>query len=166
MAVNYSTLLNATHINSTIRPLIGPSREEAYKHYITSLKRYPTFAASFTSLGIYYLEHASPPDTARASKCFQKAVELDPREAEAARKLAEGFAEEREWDLVEVIARRTIEGEGGLTGKSVEGGVAVGELEASAIARSKPTNAWAWKAIGIVEMVSSLPSSTIDSILS
>ncbi len=48
-----------------------------------------------------------------ASKCFQKAFELDAREADAARQLAEGFSEEREWDLVEVVTNRTIEGKGG-----------------------------------------------------
>lgn len=103
----------------------------------------PTFAPAFTSLGIYYSEFVSPPDPTRASKCFQKAFELDPREAEAARRLAEGFAEERDWDLVEVVARRTIEGEGGL-----EGG-----LDAAAASRFQPLNAWAWKAVGIVELV-------------
>jgi superkiller protein 3 len=60
--------------------------------------------------------------------------------------LAEGFAEEREWDLVEVVARRTIEGEGGLDAisKGNEGVTA---------SRYLPTNAWAWKAVGIVELV-------------
>ena len=115
-------------------------REGAYRHFITALKRAPTFAPAFTSLGIYYSDHLSPPDPNRASKCFQKAFELDPREAEAARRLAEGFAEEREWDLVEVVARRTIDGEGGL-----EGGTAT--------ARYLPINAWAWKAVGVVELV-------------
>lgn len=127
------------------------AREEAYRHYITSLKKWASFAPAFTALGIYYLEHASPPDTARASKCFQKAVELDPREAEAARRLAHGFAEEREWDLVEVIARRTIEGEGGWAGG--DGRSSSAEMEATAVARHKPTNSWAWKALGIVELV-------------
>ncbi|TFK87083.1 TPR-like protein [Polyporus arcularius HHB13444] len=117
-------------------------RDEAYKHFVTALKRSPTFAPAFTSLGIYYSEYLSPPDPNRASKCFQKAFELDPREAEAARRLAEGFAEEGEWDLVEVVARRTIEGEGGL-----EDGP-----EAKASRRYLPINAWAWKAVGAVEM--------------
>jgi hypothetical protein len=36
----------------------------------------------------------SPPDPTWASKCFQKAFEPDPQEAYAARRLAEGFAEE------------------------------------------------------------------------
>ncbi|KAI0356305.1 TPR-like protein [Trametes cingulata] len=117
-------------------------REEAYKYFVTSLKRSPNFAPAFTSLGIYYSEFASPPDPNRASKCFQKAFELDPREADAARRLAEGFAEEGEWDLVEVVARRTIEGEGGLE----EG------PEARASRRYLPINAWAWKAVGAVEL--------------
>ena len=104
----------------------------------------PSFAPAFTSLGIYYSEVASPPDPSRASKCFQKAFELDPRETDAAQRLAQGFAEEREWDLVEVVARRTIDGEGGL-----EGGV-----DAVAPARYLPLNAWAWKALGVVELVS------------
>ncbi|KAI0371043.1 TPR-like protein [Pilatotrama ljubarskyi] len=117
-------------------------REEAFKYFVTSLKRYPSFAPAFTSLGIYYSEFASPPDPNRASKCFQKAFEFDPREADAARRLAEGFAEEGEWDLVEVVARRTIEGEGGL-----EQGP-----EARASRRYLPINAWAWKAVGAVEL--------------
>lgn len=100
-------------------------------------------------MGIYYLESADPPDPTRASKCFQKAFELDPRETEAARRLAHSFADEREWDLVKVVARRTIEGEGGLGG-------GLGDAEASAIAKHKPTNAWAWKALGVVELVSVL----------
>jgi superkiller protein 3 len=111
------------------------------------LKANATYAPAFTSLGIYYSDCASPPDPIRASKCFQKAFELDPREAFAARKLAEGFAEDREWDLVEVVAGRTIEGEGGL-----DAGIKGSGVEPAA--RYLPTNAWAWKALGIVELVS------------
>lgn len=61
--------------------------------------------------------------------------------------MAEGFAEEREWDLVEVVARRTIDGEGGLDAGLKDGSVSVS-------GRYLPTNAWAWKAVGIVELVS------------
>jgi superkiller protein 3 len=94
---------------------------------------------------VYYSEYADPPDPVRASKCFQKAVELDSREGDAARRLAEGFADEREWDLVEVVARRTIEGEGGAEGDVTS--------NAAAAARYKPVNAWAWKSMGVVELV-------------
>ncbi|KAG5646300.1 hypothetical protein DXG03_003897 [Asterophora parasitica] len=119
--------------------------EEAYRFFIAALKANPSYAPAFTSLGIYYAEFASPLDLHRASKCFQKAFELDPREADAARRLAEGFAEDREWDLVDVVARRTIEGEGGLNA-GLEGAAG-----ASAPLRYLPTHAWAWKAVGIVE---------------
>ncbi|KLO19533.1 TPR-like protein [Schizopora paradoxa] len=120
------------------------SREDAYKHYITALKHWPTYAPAFTSLGIYYLE-SDTPDPKRASKCFQKAFELDARETEAARRLADGFAEEREWDLVEVVAKRTIEGEGGLGGGFNEAAVVAGT-------RGSATNVWAWKAMGVVDL--------------
>ena len=123
--------------------LLDDHKEEAYKRFITALKRSSTFAPAFTSLGIYYADFLSPPDPDRASKCFQKAFELDPREGDAARRLAEGFAEEGEWDLVDVVARRTIEGEGGL-----EDGP-----EVKASRRYLPLNAWAWKALGAVELV-------------
>lgn len=68
---------------------------------------------------------------------------------EAARRLAEGFAEDREWDLVEVIARRAIEGEGGLEA-GIEGAYVLGTM------RYLPVNSWAWKAVGVVELVSRL----------
>ncbi|KAG1896020.1 superkiller protein 3 [Suillus fuscotomentosus] len=124
----------------------GESREEAFKYFITSLKHNREYAPAYTSLGVYYSEHASPPDHTRASKCFQKAFELDARESEAARRLAEGFADEREWDLVEVVARRTIDGEGGM-------GAGMGEGDGAASGKYLPTNAWAWKALGVVELI-------------
>ncbi|KAI6121364.1 superkiller protein 3 [Pisolithus sp. B1] len=123
----------------------GSFREEAYANFIRSLRCDPEYAPSYTSLGVYYSEFAVPPDPTRASKCFQKAFELNPTEVEAARRLADGFANEREWDLVEVVARRTIEGEGVLDlGIGEEGGVVAG--------RYLPANAWAWKALGVVEL--------------
>lgn len=121
-------------------------REEAFSHFINSLKCDRTYAPAYTSLGVYYSEFADPPDPTRASKCFQKAFELDPREASAAKRLAEGFADEREWDLVEVVARRTIDGEGGLD-------AGIQTQDSAVVGRYLPTNAWAWKAVGVVELV-------------
>ncbi|KAH9940522.1 TPR-like protein [Epithele typhae] len=127
-------------------------REEAYKYFVTSLKRSSTFAPAFTSLGIYYAEFLSPPDPNRASKCFEKAFVLDPREGDAARRLAEGFAEEGDWDLVNVVAQRAIEGEGG-----AEDGP-----EVKASRRYRPINAWAWKAVGAVELTRRNYASAIE----
>ena len=114
----------------------------AFACFITALKRFPSFAPAFTSLGIYYSE-VSPPDLDRSAKCFQKAFELDPKESEAARRLAQTFAEDREWDLVEVIARRVIKGEGG--DEVLSGARASQRLHVS-------KNTWAWRAIGSVEL--------------
>lgn len=121
--------------------------DHAFTAFITALKRNPAFAPAYTSLGLYYGDILQPPDLVRSSKCFQKAFELDAREDVAARRLAEGFAEEQEWDLVEVVARRTIEGEGGAD--------AIGSGTAAAVQASRrhlSRNAWAWKAIGNVEI--------------
>ncbi|KAG2046495.1 protein prenylyltransferase [Suillus hirtellus] len=84
----------------------------------------------------------------RIGRCYWDlgAFELDARESEAARRLAEGFADEREWDLVEVVARRTIDGEGGM-------GAGMGEGDGAASGKYLPTNAWAWKALGVVELI-------------
>ncbi|KAF7321489.1 Antiviral protein [Mycena kentingensis (nom. inval.)] len=129
-------------------------RDESYRCFISSLKHNASYAPAFSALGIYYLEAATPSDPTRASKCFQKAFELDARESDAARRLADGFAEEREWDLVEVVARRTIEGEGGLdAGLKNEGS-----------RRFLPTNAWAWKAVGVVELARSNYAAAIQAL--
>ncbi|KAJ3841697.1 TPR-like protein [Lentinula raphanica] len=126
--------------------LDSPKTLQGYQNFITALKCDPNHAPAFTSLGIYYSEYVSPPDPARASKCFQKAFELDPREVDAAYRLAKGFADEREWDLVEVVARRTIEGEGGLDG-------GLQKAEDNVAGKYLPTNIWAWKALGILNLI-------------
>ena len=115
-----------------------------------ALQKDPEFAPAYTSLGIYFLEQASPPDPIRSSKCFQKAFELDARETVAARLLTEDFANDKEWDLVEVVAQRTIDGEGGLNA-----GLDKSELDADT--NYMPMNVWAWKARGVVRFVSFFP---------
>jgi superkiller protein 3 len=137
------TLLYDLRSDILTLPLTGDEREAAYKFFIAALKHDPAFAPAFSSLGTYYLECACPPDPIRASKCFQKAFELDPRESMAAKRLAGGFSDDGEWELVEVIAKRAIEGEGGLDAGFKEG--ASGAL---------PKNSWAWAAVGVVELVS------------
>ncbi|PWN26217.1 hypothetical protein BDZ90DRAFT_233352 [Jaminaea rosea] len=117
---------------------------QSFNSFIAALKRYPSYAPAFAALGTYYEEHQCPPDEVRASKCFQKAFELDATQFHAAQKLAEHYAGEREWDLVGTIARRVIEGEGGTD--------ALAQGAASASAKHKSQNAWAWKAIGIVRL--------------
>lgn len=126
------------------------SPEYAYRCFIESIKRLGTYAPAFTSLGQYYEEAISPSDIVRSSKCFQRAFELDAREYEAARRLVQHFSEQREWGLVDVIARRVVEAEGGadvLTGK------------ASTVHVTQ--NPWVWKAIGVVESTQGHPDAAV-----
>lgn len=62
--------------------------------------------------------------------------------------MVEGFAAEREWDLVEIVARRAIEGEDGSESRVLD------DVDGAAAERYHSINAWAWKAVGVVELVS------------
>ncbi|KAL4398941.1 Ski complex protein [Malassezia pachydermatis] len=116
------------------------SPAHAYKCFIESIRRFGTYAPAFTSLGVYYESAVTPSDVVRASKCFQRAFELDASEYEAGRHLVEHFAAQREWGLVDVIARRVAEAEGGTD-----------VLSGKATAAHVTQNPWVWKAIGMVE---------------
>lgn len=125
----------------------GQYREEtseAFTCFITALKRDSSFAPAFTSLGLYYSTVSNPIDSARATKCFQKAFELDASENEAAHRLAQSYANDNDWDLVYLVAQRTIEGEGGELALR-------GEITSQR--RHITRNAWAWTAIGSTELI-------------
>ena len=82
-------------------------RAGAYARFLTSLQANLNYAPSYTILGIYYADYAK--DKKRSRKCFQKAFELSSSEVEAAERLARAFADQREWDLVEVVAQRVVD---------------------------------------------------------
>lgn len=123
----------------------------AYRCYITAIQRFAAFAPAFTALGRYYQSAVEPADPVRASKCFQKAFELEASEYEAAHELVEQFAAQRDWALVDVVVRRVIEAEGGgrlLAGQRT-GGVHLTH------------NPWAWKAVAIVDAMAARHSAAI-----
>ena len=82
-------------------------RKGAYAKFLAALQASPAYAPPYTSLGIYYEDYAK--DKGRARKCFQKAFELSPSEVDAAERLARLFADQADWDLVEVVAQRVAE---------------------------------------------------------
>lgn len=82
------------------------SRTEAYTAFVTCLRYNQNHAPAYTSLGLFYADVAN--DAPRAYKCFQKAFELDAGEVDAAERLAQDFADTRQWELVEVVARRVL----------------------------------------------------------
>ena len=82
-------------------------RSGAYARFISCLQANPNHASAYTSLGIYFADYAK--DKARARKSFQKAFELSASEVYAAERLARAFADQAEWDLVELVAQRTVD---------------------------------------------------------
>ena len=83
------------------------SRDGAYARYLAAIKTNVNFAPAYTSLGTYYSDYAK--DKKRARQCFQKAFELSPAETEAAERLARSFADQGDWDIVDVIAQRVVD---------------------------------------------------------
>lgn len=82
-------------------------RQGPYAYFLAALKSNLNFAPAYTSLGIFYADYSK--DTKRSRKCFQKAFELSSSEIEAAERLAQIFAEQSEWELVEVVAQRVVD---------------------------------------------------------
>lgn len=83
------------------------SRTGAYAYYLDALKSDFSYAPAYTSLGIYYAEYAK--DKKRARRCFLKAVELSPSEVQSAERLARSFADDSDWDRVELVAQRVVD---------------------------------------------------------
>lgn len=83
----------------------GPG--SAYSYFIDSVKADQKFAPAYTSLGVYYADYAK--DKKRARRCFQMALELSPSEVVSAERLARSFANDADWDKVELIAQRVVD---------------------------------------------------------
>lgn len=79
----------------------------AYAYFIDSVKADQKFAPAYTSLGVYYADYAK--DKKRARRCFQMALELSPSEVVSAERLARSFADDADWDKVELIAQRVVD---------------------------------------------------------
>lgn len=81
--------------------------ECAYAYWLSALTNNMNHAATYTSLGIYYNDYAK--DKKRARRCFQKALELSAAEVVSAERLARSFAEDGDWERVELVAQRIID---------------------------------------------------------
>ncbi|KAK7960311.1 tetratricopeptide [Apiospora saccharicola] len=83
------------------------NRDGAYACFLAALKSDISYAPAYTSLGIYYADYGR--DKKRARKCFLKAVELSSAEIASAERLARSFADDGDWDRVELVAQRVID---------------------------------------------------------
>ncbi|KAF2007972.1 TPR-like protein [Amniculicola lignicola CBS 123094] len=110
------------------------SRQGAYARFLASIKANPNYAPPYTMLGIFYEDYSK--DQKRARQCFQKAFELSPSEILAAERLAKSFANEGEWEIVEVVSQRVVD-----SGK------------AKPVPGSKKRGvSWPYSALGVVQM--------------
>ncbi|KAJ5885275.1 hypothetical protein N7495_009785 [Penicillium taxi] len=88
-------------------PAVRKDRKGAFANFLASITANLNYAPAYTSLGIYYSDYKG--DKVRARKCFHKAFELSSSEIEAAERLAKGFADLKEWEIVEAVAQRVID---------------------------------------------------------
>lgn len=84
--------------------------QAAFDMFVATLQESPSYAPAFTYLGLFYEGQG---DWTRAQKCFYMALEIDAGESIAAEKLATKFADDGEWDLVEIVAARLLESDRG-----------------------------------------------------
>ncbi|KAJ9658915.1 Superkiller protein 3 [Coniosporium apollinis] len=109
-------------------------RGGAYARFLAAIKTNPNFAPAYTSLGIYYADYAR--DKKRARQCFQKAFELSPSELVAAERLARFFADQGDWDIVELIAQRVVDS---------------GKVRPAPGSKKRGVS-WPYSALGVVQM--------------
>ena len=94
---------------------IDPSRQArkqrkgecAYAYWLAALNNNLNHGPTYTSLGIYYADYSK--DKKRARRCFQKALEISASEVLAAERLARSFADDGDWDRVELVAQRIVD---------------------------------------------------------
>lgn len=81
--------------------------ESPYSYWLAALNSNLNHAPTYTSLGVFYADYAK--DKKRARRCLQKALELSAAEVTAAERLARSFAEDGDWDRVELVAQRIVD---------------------------------------------------------
>lgn len=110
------------------------SRQGAYAKFLAAIKANPNYAPAYTKLGIFYEDYNK--DRKRARQCFQKAFELSPSEIVAAERLARSFADQGEWDIVEVVSQRVVDS---------------GKVRQTPGSKKKGVS-WPYSALGVVQM--------------
>ena len=126
-------------------PAARKDKSGAYRYLIESVKANPNYAPAYTLLGIYFHDYGKSKPRARVA--FQKAFELSTSELLAAERLANMFAKNKEWDLVELVAKRVVS-----SGKA-----------RPAPGSKKKALSWPYAAQGVVEMNKQQYSSSIIS---
>ena len=109
-------------------------KDGPYRYFMDAVKVNPSYAPAYTMLGVFFADYAK--SRRRARTAFQKAFELSSAEIEAAYRLACIFADDDEWDLVELVANRVVD-----SGKAIP-----------APGSKKKAHSWPFAALGIVNI--------------
>ncbi|PQK10604.1 hypothetical protein BB8028_0002g09240 [Beauveria bassiana] len=80
--------------------------ESPYAYWLAALNNNLDHAPCYTMLGIFYNDYVK--DKKRARRCFQKALELSSAEVISAERLSRSFADDGDWDRVELVAQRVV----------------------------------------------------------
>lgn len=94
------------HLDSSRQARKQRKGETAYAYWLLALNNNLDHAPTYTMLGIYYSDYAK--DKKRARRCFQKALELSSAEVVSAERLSRSFADDGDWDRVELVAQRIV----------------------------------------------------------
>lgn len=108
--------------------------ECAYAYWLSALNNNLNHAPTYTSLGVFYGDYAK--DKKRSRRCFQKALELSSAEVAAAERLARSFADDGDWDRVELVAQRIVDS---------------GKVKPPPGSKRKG-NSWPFAALGVAEL--------------
>ena len=92
--------------NSDASATARKDKQGPYKSLLECLKLNASYAPAYTLLGIYFQDYGKSKQRARVA--LQKAFELSTSELVAAERLAQLFANNSEWDLVELISQRVV----------------------------------------------------------
>lgn len=87
-------------------PKSQQEQESCYEYFVKAIEYDANYAPAYTYLGLFYDELVG--DKERAHRCFYNSLEHDSGELIAGEKLAEDFAANSQWDLVEAVANTVL----------------------------------------------------------
>jgi superkiller protein 3 len=99
-------------------------KEYCHSNLVEAIKMNPHFSPSFTCLGHYYLRHEN--DVDRASKCYSKAVAIDPSDSDAVRSIIDVWLSQNRFHESKTLLEQ--------------------------FTLSNPRSDWAWKRLGLIVM--------------
>ncbi|KAJ3131121.1 Tetratricopeptide repeat protein 37 [Physocladia obscura] len=84
--INGESALHFYRLGKVLWAIGGDSQNEAYNYFLSSVKINPKLPGAFTAIGLFCLHIEE--NVLRAEKCFQKALQVNPADEEAAIELA------------------------------------------------------------------------------